>query len=66
MPLALSDSQITAIMQLARPLRPAQRTAFLEMIAAKLNGRAGQIGDGAMRVRRRLQTLGAAAPLSGP
>jgi hypothetical protein len=45
-PLALSDSQIASIMALARPLQPAQRSAFLELIAASLRGRAGQIGDG--------------------
>jgi hypothetical protein len=44
-PLALSDAQITTTMGLARPLQPQQRTAFLEMIAAKLNGRR-EIGDG--------------------
>jgi hypothetical protein len=44
-PLALTDAQLTAIMGLARPLLPAQRTAFLEMLAAKLNGRR-EIGDG--------------------
>jgi hypothetical protein len=44
-PLALTDSQITAIMGLVRPLLPRQRTAFLEMLAAKLNGR-HEIGDG--------------------
>ncbi len=36
-PLALTDLQVTTIMQLARP--------FLEMLAAKLNGRR-EIGDG--------------------
>lgn len=44
-PLALTDLQVTTIMQLARPLAPDQRTAFLEMLAAKLNGRR-EIGDG--------------------
>lgn len=44
-PLALTDSQITQIMQLSRPLTPDQRVAFLEMIAAKLNGH-NEIGDG--------------------
>jgi hypothetical protein len=44
-PLALSDAQLTTIMQLSRPLLPAQRIAFLEMLAAKLNGR-HEIGDG--------------------
>jgi hypothetical protein len=42
---ALSDEQITTVMQLARPLSPDQRSMFLEMVAAKLNGRR-EIGDG--------------------
>jgi hypothetical protein len=42
-PLALTDAQITTIMQLSRPLLPAQRVVFLE-IAAKLNRRS-EIGD---------------------
>ena len=46
-PLALSDAQLTTIMQLSRPLLPAQRIAFLEMLAAKLNGR-GELGDGTL------------------
>jgi hypothetical protein len=44
-PLALTDAQITAVMQLSRPLLPAQRTAFVELLAAKLNGHR-EIGDG--------------------
>src|SRR5258708_34904667 len=44
-PIALSDAQITTIMQLSRPLAPAERTAFVELLAAKLNGRR-EIGDG--------------------
>jgi hypothetical protein len=46
-PLALSDEQVTTIMQLARPLSPDQRTAFLELLAAKLNGQR-ELGDGAL------------------
>jgi hypothetical protein len=46
-PLALSDSEISTIMALARPLPPVQRTAFLEMVAAKLRERCnGDVGDG--------------------
>jgi hypothetical protein len=44
---ALTDAQITTVMQLARPLLPQQRTAFLDMIAAKLNGQR-ELGDGAL------------------
>ena len=46
-PLALSDSQITSVMQLAAPLSPHQRSRFLEMLAARLNGRR-ELGDGAI------------------
>jgi hypothetical protein len=46
-PIALTDLQITSIMQLARPLTPPQRAMFLELLAAKLNGRR-EIGDGAL------------------
>jgi hypothetical protein len=54
-PLALPDSQITTIMQLARPLQPQQRSTFLEMLAAKLNGQR-ELGDGAIyRLCRELQ-----------
>ena len=54
-PLCLSDAQLTTIMQLARPLQPAQRTVFLEMIAAKLNGQR-ELGDGALyQICRELQ-----------
>jgi hypothetical protein len=44
-PIALTDSQITAVMQLSRPLTPDQRIAFVEMLTAKLNGH-HEIGDG--------------------
>jgi hypothetical protein len=54
-PLALSDEQLTTIMQLSRPLQPAQRVAFFEMLVAKLNGR-GEIGDGQLfQICRELQ-----------
>jgi hypothetical protein len=54
-PLALTDAQITIVMQLARPLSPDQRTAFVELLVAKLNGHR-EIGDGALyQVCRDLQ-----------
>jgi hypothetical protein len=54
-PLALSDSQLTTIFALARPLQPGQRAVFLEMLAAKLNGQR-ELGDGAIyRLCRELQ-----------
>jgi hypothetical protein len=46
-PLALTDSQITAIFALTRPLTPHQRVAFLEMLAHKLNGQ-HEWGGGAL------------------
>ena len=55
LPLTLSDSQITTIMQLARPLLPHQGSAFLELLAAKLNGQR-ELGDGEVyRLCRELQ-----------
>jgi hypothetical protein len=45
--LALSDAQITCVMQLSRPLLPDQRVAFVELLAAKLNGHR-EIGDGTL------------------
>jgi hypothetical protein len=60
---ALSDAQLTAIMQLARPLSPDQRSTFLEMVATKLNG-CGEIGDGALfRLCRELQRQVFSPPL---
>jgi hypothetical protein len=54
-PLALTDAQITTVMQLVRPLLPDQRTAFVELLAAKLNG-CREIGDGTLyQVCRDLQ-----------
>lgn len=54
-PLALSDSEITTIMGLARPLLPDQRIAFFEIIATKLRGHR-DLGDGAIyRLCRELQ-----------
>jgi hypothetical protein len=54
-PLQLSDSEITMVMQLSRPLSPAQRVAFLEMLATKLDGQR-ELGDGAIyRLCRELQ-----------
>jgi len=54
-PLALSDSEVTTIFALARPLSPDQRDIFLQLVAQQLNGR-GEIGDGALfRLCRELQ-----------
>jgi hypothetical protein len=44
-PLALSDSQITAIMGMCRPLEPYLRDAFLQHVAAAL-AREPELGDG--------------------
>jgi hypothetical protein len=48
-PLALSDSEYTAVMDACRPLQPHQRDAFLQALAAELRG-IGELGDG--RVHR--------------
>ena len=44
--IALNDNQLALIMDLATPLARKQRSAFLEAVAARLEGR--QVGDGAL------------------
>jgi hypothetical protein len=64
-PLALTDAQITTVMQLSRPLLPDQRTTFGELLAAKLNGRP-EIGDGTLyQLCRELQRELFDPPLDG-
>jgi hypothetical protein len=46
MPIALTDRQLDAIMAVAEPLAPADRSPFLEEVARLLQGR--EIGDGAV------------------
>jgi hypothetical protein len=43
-PIALTDTQLNAIMDAAEPLHPHDRTSFLEWVAERLNGR--ELGDG--------------------
>jgi hypothetical protein len=43
-PIALSDEQLDAIVRASTPLAPADRSVFLEQVAAELRGR--EIGDG--------------------
>jgi hypothetical protein len=45
-PIALTDSQLAAVTAAAQPLAPADRSAFLEAVAAALRGR--EVGDGAV------------------
>jgi hypothetical protein len=45
-PIALTDEQLDAIIRACGPLRPDARGAFLETVAAALQGR--EIGDGAV------------------
>ena len=53
-PLALTDEQVDALLRAAMPIPPADRTAFLEEIAAKLEGQT--LGDGAvLRAIREIQ-----------
>jgi len=46
MPLAFTDDQLSQIMQASRPLRPRDRAAFLQALAAELQGR--EIGPGSL------------------
>jgi hypothetical protein len=43
-PIALTDRQLDMVMAAAQPLPPADRSPFLEAVAALLQGR--EIGDG--------------------
>jgi hypothetical protein len=61
--LALTDSEIATVMQLARPLLPDQRTAFLELLATKFKGQR-ELGDGEVyRLCRELQRQYYDAPI---
>jgi hypothetical protein len=52
--LSFTDEQLDALLRAATPLAPGDRTAFLEEVAAKLNGQ--RIGDGVVfRVIREVQ-----------
>jgi hypothetical protein len=56
MPLALSDSQLDQLFRLTRPLQPACRDEFLQLLALELQGRS-DVGDGELfRVMRRIIT----------
>jgi hypothetical protein len=53
--LSLSDEAMTALMILAHPLQPHQRSAFLEALAVRLKDEV-EIGDGVViRIARELQ-----------
>ena len=53
-PLALTDTQMTAVMAAAQPLPPADRSLFLQDVAAALDGK--ELGDGVVaRVCREIQ-----------
>jgi hypothetical protein len=45
-PLSLSDSQLTTVMQLAGPLAPPDRSAFLAALAQRLQHEPQPLGDG--------------------
>lgn len=47
MPLALSDAQLDAVMNAARPIPPEQRDAFLHAVADAL-AQAGEVGPGSL------------------
>lgn len=44
-PLRLTDDELTAVFQAARPLAPYQRDSFLQEVASEL-ARAGEVGPG--------------------
>jgi hypothetical protein len=53
--LSLSDSEMTALMQASRPIRPEMRDAFLEAVATEL-GRYLEVGPGLVhRIARETQ-----------
>jgi hypothetical protein len=55
-PLALSDDELDAVLNLAAPLPPQNRNSFLEAIAAELQARGTEAGPGAVhRIARELQ-----------
>ena len=55
MPLALSDAELTAVMDACQPLRPYDRDPFLRALAQEL-GREPQLGPGVIHpVARNLQ-----------
>jgi len=54
MPLSLTDSQLSALFELALPLSPPDRTLFLEEVAAELGKNPTLVlGDGLVRLRGR-------------
>jgi hypothetical protein len=53
-PLSFTDEQVDAVMRAATPIPLADRTAFLEAVAAKLDGKV--LGDGVVfRAIREIQ-----------
>jgi hypothetical protein len=46
MPISLSDSAMTCLLQLAEPLPVADRGRFLEAVAARLAAEPTEVGDG--------------------
>jgi hypothetical protein len=56
-PLSLSDQSIALLLDLAKPLHPDQRSAFLESVAARLRDEP-VLGDGIVsRIAKDLQRL---------
>jgi hypothetical protein len=51
-PLALTDAQLDVIHRLSWPLAPRDRSAFLALVAQRLQQHGGDIGDGALYPRR--------------
>jgi hypothetical protein len=54
MPLCLSDSQLDEIFRLTKPLAPAYRDSFLQLLAVELRDRS-DVGDGELyRIARQI------------
>jgi hypothetical protein len=47
-PLRLTDAQLDALHRLAFPLAPSDRSAFLELVAQRVQEQGGEIGDGVL------------------
>jgi hypothetical protein len=52
MPLSFSAEEMTLLLELSRPIEPAQRSAFLDAVAAAIEGQASGPGLVHQTVRR--------------
>jgi hypothetical protein len=59
MPLHFSDEEMTLLLELSQPIEPAQRSAFLDAVAAAIEGQAsgpGIIHQTSRRIQREFWT----------